>query len=231
MKKVIRKRLAALITAASLAVFPVYAWGAESEEEQVAQLQTANAELLEKLEELSKELEELSRQLEAYKHLLNDAFGEKPVEAAIEMVAGVPLSSMDVFYWYSDSDRLGYRMWDKNTDADNTGAEHENGFVFLQSDYLRSSNSRELVFLTNRQFDCVSGTITVTLEAKNNTIQAKLMVYGDDDLLYTSEILKGGVLPIQFTVAITDVTQLKFVLQNIDGGEGSQFALVDTILY
>lgn len=62
-----------------------------------------------------------------------------------------------------------------------------------------------------RKYDTVTGTLFVSKEHKNGDWQGNFEVYGDGKLIYTSPVIKAGVLPQQISFSVTDVQHLQIV--------------------
>jgi hypothetical protein len=86
-------------------------------------------------------------------------------------------------------------------------------------------------YLINKKYTKISGKFVLSYDYRS-TGNGCLKIYGDNKLLYTSEVMKGGVLPIDFDVDISGVEKLRIeVNNNLNKWEYVDYGLVDVALY
>ncbi|MFR2168662.1 MAG: NPCBM/NEW2 domain-containing protein [Coprococcus sp.] len=115
---------------------------------------------------------------------------------------------MDEFY--KDSD---IHKW-AGIDKDNTGTSYSSGILLSESGgYMFSdSESSEIEYLLGGKYDKLSGKVVLHYDCKDNaesSAAGKVKIYGDGELLYSSDVVKSGVLPQNFDLNITGVNRLK----------------------
>lgn len=105
---------------------------------------------------------------------------------------------------------------------DNTGFEHYHGCSFYET----------AEFLLNGRYSTMSGTIALTEASKSTKSTGWYEIYGDGKLLYTSEKMTGGILPISFNIEISNVNMLKIVSKGVtsDWSDTKEVVFYDTIL-
>lgn len=87
--------------------------------------------------------------------------------------------------------------------TDNTGKVYKNSF------YIKEPVS----YLTNYQYSNFKGTFYLANHAKDFEHERRMLVYGDDQLLYTSDALTKESRPLDFDIKISNVGVLKVVYQ------------------
>lgn len=88
----------------------------------------------------------------------------------------------------------------------------------------------EYTYLIDGKYNEFSGILATERRSKNETwvgSYARVVVYGDGAKLFTSSEIRGGVKPIDFSVDITNVNELKI---RIEAAGCLQFGLLDTTL-
>jgi len=110
--------------------------------------------------------------------------------------------------------------WNEESDRDNTGANYENGLLF---EMIGSGTGgthgleSEREYLLNQKYKSFQGNFVLHYESRSSTdAHAVLKVYGDDKLLYTSDVLEKGTLPISFNVNVQGVNKLKIKVTNTE---------------
>lgn len=94
--------------------------------------------------------------------------------------------------------------WDTYNGKDNLGRERL-GALDFQSDFYVSQN----IYVVDGHYSTVSGTLFQKYEKRNATNKpSTLKIYGDNVLLFHSD-MKGGMNPVNFSVDITGVQELR----------------------
>lgn len=68
-------------------------------------------------------------------------------------------------------------------------------------------------FLVNGKYKSFRGTLYLTKQYKDTVHAYRMLVYGDDEVIYTSETVKSGALPVDFDVDIAGYSVVKTVIQ------------------
>lgn len=92
-------------------------------------------------------------------------------------------------------------------------------------------------FLTNTyilegKYNTISGTLFLPNEYKNDPVKGYFEAYGDGKLLYTSETIQSGVLPIDFSFSVSGIYKLEILFYGGDAtstyfnlGSGYSYAI------
>lgn len=93
-------------------------------------------------------------------------------------------------------------------------------------------------YLLNQIYSKFSGTFVLNHEYRSsNYANAKLKVYGDDKLIYESETLQKGTMPIDFNIDVSGVIKLKVEIVNdssnndMNYSDTIRFSIVNPALY
>jgi hypothetical protein len=129
------------------------------------------------------------------------------------------------FYWSpSESDQLG------NT--------YLNGGIKYQADSSAARSGFEgltTTYMINAQYSRIQGKIVLpySQRAWEYHTGGQITIYGDDEALYSSEVMRPGVLPIDFDVDITGVLKLQIVvnLSSTLHSGSAEIGIVDFGLY
>lgn len=106
--------------------------------------------------------------------------------------------------WLQDLDTFTGSGWNtKGSVKDNVGQTRTN-CIQAASDSGYSNNT----YILNGQYTLLSGTLFQPYSDRSDHYPATLEIYGDGELLYSAEMV-GGVKPIDFTVDLTGVLELK----------------------
>jgi hypothetical protein len=70
-------------------------------------------------------------------------------------------------------------------------------------------------YLINGQYRKISGTLFLAYDSIGGTAIGKFNIWGDGKLLYSSNEVKDGVLPVYFEVDISNVTRLKIGFEGV----------------
>ena len=142
------------------------------------------------------------------------------------------LSKLDLFNWDSTEKSALLRFYPPHntfTDSegkeelikDSTGKEIINGLLYrlyysnypwdvdgkTKSPYVYSE------YLLNQEYTKLQGNISLAYTDRFNKAEYILKVYGDDKLLYTSPIVKAGILPIGYAIDVKNITKIKFLVE------------------
>ena len=72
--------------------------------------------------------------------------------------------------------------------------------------------------MLNGKYRKLKGKFTLSYGTRNSREEAQLLVYGDGKLIYSSPVLTGGVMPIDFTVDVEGVLRMKIMTTRKTGG-------------
>lgn len=122
------------------------------------------------------------------------------------------------------TDNGNYWIW--TSPKDNTGKTYTQGLVA----HYRTA---EREWLLNGQYSKMTGTFIMNYDKRSTDYEGKLVVYGDDNVIYSSEELKKGELPIDFSIDLTGILKLKIVLETDTNSATYKdvFGIVDVGLY
>lgn len=84
---------------------------------------------------------------------------------------------------------------------DNVGNLHSSGVIV--------GNEGAVEYLLNGKYNKFSGTIGLPYSRRDFNKDTVIKIYGDGKLLYTSPIMKGGVVPNKFNIDVSGVLNLK----------------------
>lgn len=140
----------------------------------------------------------------------------------------VALSSLTYFDCAKNSDGFHYSV--KERAKDNTGAEYLDPLRLMWSceeDYWET-------YLLPDDFETFSGRLFIAEETRDSATSCYVRIYGDDELLYESPKLTKGVLPVDFSVDVSGVSQLKVRVMgtwaSLIGGSWLTVYLADGVL-
>lgn len=141
------------------------------------------------------------------------------------------LEQLDYFNYQETRASNDWGLWDSSKDKDSTGASYSHGIKYnLYSIWDASSLFTE--YLLNQKYKKLSGKFILHYDSRNVNRETYLKVYGDDKLLYTSEVMTAGKMPIDVNVDVTGVIKLKVMIDQPDkSGSGDMyFGFVDALL-
>lgn len=117
--------------------------------------------------------------------------------------------------WIDELDHLNvsgtYYKWDKDNDKANSGQSYQHGIRFKV--YRYSTYTPSVEYLLDQKYKTFKGTIVLPYNDKNHNVEKTVKIYGDDELLYTSPVIKAGSLPVDFKVDTTGMLKLKIVVE------------------
>ncbi|WP_010244319.1 stalk domain-containing protein [Acetivibrio cellulolyticus] len=138
------------------------------------------------------------------------------------------LNDVDYFNSYTN-DSCSWEVCDEDSFKDSTG-----NFCSRASDTrIIGTGSIYTDYLINKKYSKIKGKFILSYDTRSSQTNGYLKLYGDNKLLYTSAVMKGGVLPIDFDVDITSVEKLRVELNNEAGQTFDivHYGLVDVGLY
>lgn len=122
-----------------------------------------------------------------------------------------PVLITDLEEFYIDGD---VHKW-AGIDKDNTGTSYPSGLLINESggSMFSDPKSSSVEYLLDGKYDRMTGKVVLHYDCKdsaNPSVAAgKVKIYGDDELLYSSDVIASGVLPQDFDLDITGVNELK----------------------
>jgi TPR repeat protein len=115
----------------------------------------------------------------------------------------------------------------KSTDKDNMNKSHSSG---LYIDSWMGEEYQSRMYLLDGQYDFIAGLLVTSSKSQNatdNWQKANVEFYGDGDLLYNSNIIRGGVRPQEFLINVSSVDEFEIRIYD----HGVDFGIVDTYFY
>ena len=106
--------------------------------------------------------------------------------------------------YFSKKNGASYQWGKLSGTQDNEGQTHRG---WGMSDCYYDDN---IVWLLDCKYTKLDGTLFLYYNDRNTKGQLKLKVYCDNKLVYTSPLLTSGVRPINFSIDVTNVEQLRF---------------------
>lgn len=143
------------------------------------------------------------------------------------------LNQLDYFN-YQDSRYCDFNYWSLEEDKDSTGKNYEQGLKFSIEEYFGGEGENWVYneYLLNQKYKTFKGTFVLHYDDRTRNDKTHLKIYGDDNLLYTSPVMKSGVLPIDFNVDVTGVIKLKVQLVSTSySGKTTTYGIVNPGLY
>ncbi|MCC5908929.1 MAG: NPCBM/NEW2 domain-containing protein [Clostridiaceae bacterium] len=143
------------------------------------------------------------------------------------------LTNMDYFTIQSTGISFRLNNWDKEKDKDATGKMHDKALKFG----VNSGPGEGYVeYLLNQEYQTFEGGFSLEHSSRNINLGTVLKIYGDDELLYTSNVIDGGSLPVDFSVDVSGVIKLKIKLETSVWRSGlkyydTQYVLFNPSLY
>lgn len=113
------------------------------------------------------------------------------------------------------------KMWHDSLAKDNLG----NSYTYSIDPDLDIENT----YLINGQYSRITGTLYQTYANRSSDVRTTLEIYGDGELLYTAAVT-GGVKPVEFSVDLTGILELRIVAHSNDW-YGSDAAIGDCGLW
>ena len=109
-------------------------------------------------------------------------------------------------------------------EIDNTGVSHEHS-IDLYGGFI--------CYLLNGKYNTFTGKMALNSDSRSTNGNYWYEIYGDESLLYTSQKFTAGVLPIDFSIDVSNINVLKIVVKadSFDGWVSSNnIFLYDAIL-
>ncbi|MBE6658986.1 MAG: copper amine oxidase [Ruminococcaceae bacterium] len=91
--------------------------------------------------------------------------------------------------------------------TDNTGKVYDN-YMSIYTD---------VSYILNGKYKTLKGTWYLTNQDKNSSTEWRILVYGDDEMLYASESVMKGSMPAEINVDVSNVMVMKIVVQYYTG--------------
>lgn len=129
----------------------------------------------------------------------------------------VPLTNLET---YCASDSSGSSFAHPETFVDNIGTQYSNALVGTYS----YGENWETYYL-NQFFAEFKGYIALDYNDRSTTDEFIVKIYGDDSLLFTSDVFTAGTEPQPFSLSVSNFKKITVVLPN------ASVALVDAMLY
>lgn len=107
----------------------------------------------------------------------------------------------------------------ESTDIDNLGNGDATGLKFKLRTYIPVDIKSSVTYLVGGMYDTLTGSFVLHENSKNLTGEnygVQLLIYCDGELSYKSELMQGGIKPIDINVDISDVDELKIEFYTID---------------
>ncbi len=138
--------------------------------------------------------------------------------------------SMGWRYWWLDYCKFGVF----NNVTDNLGKKYDAGILLRTTNGFPNGHGTGLIdYSLDGKYDTFCCTFFIAEKNKNTPSKFKLNIYGDDILVYSTETISGGDLPVEVNTNITDVYKLtlEFVYDfNVDGSSGDYIIVSDMSL-
>lgn len=119
---------------------------------------------------------------------------------------------------YTYDDNVGFKAWNDEYDKANDESTSQHGIKYWMffggyDNYgAKQPNSITTEYLLNQKYKQFKGKYVLHYDSRNATQDTVLKVFGDDTLLYTSPVMKAGVLPVDFNIDVTGIIKLKIKL-------------------
>ena len=126
--------------------------------------------------------------------------------------------------WLKDMETFTGNVETKSVDEVDFGGSEYNDILTDNTGYVYKNYwypfDDKVSYLTNYKYSRFKGTFYLCKKYKSEDYTNRLIVYGDDKLIYTSDGIGSGDKPINFDIDISNVGVLKIVYQhtNTDGG-------------
>lgn len=107
-------------------------------------------------------------------------------------------------------------------EKDNTGKRYTNGVIFKLEysndpwDVNVKEPSAEVEYLLNQKYNRFKGTFYLAYESRTCKDDCYLEISTDDKVIYTSEVMTGGQLPVDFDIDVEGAIKLKIKVYQID---------------
>jgi len=125
------------------------------------------------------------------------------------------LKDMKTFAGYDFYRRPG-ETYSPERISDNTGKQYDN--------YLYHQSEGDVTYLLNQQYTKFTGRFILMEEYRNTNAEFRFNVYTDDELIYTSSILKAGEFPVDFDIDVTGAIKMRIVVQYRNGASGNWYS-------
>lgn len=130
-----------------------------------------------------------------------------------------------------ETKKSGGVVWQKETIEANNGTVYKN-CLKIAPNITNMGYLLTKTYILEGKYDTISGTLFLPSEFKNTPVQGYFEVYGDGKLLYTSETIQSGVLPIDFSFSVSGIYKLEILFYGGDKastifnlGSGNSYAI------
>lgn len=136
------------------------------------------------------------------------------------------LEQMETFYENNGSQTAwGSKLYeliifDDESFSDNTGRDGLYGIAadYSLSDFWYSDESIIYVdYLLKRKYDRLTGDVVLFNDSKSARDRGRVLIYGDNKLLYTSPEITGGIMPKSINVDVKGVNRLRIEFRPVTG--------------
>lgn len=123
--------------------------------------------------------------------------------------------------WLSDLDYFAkngnfrFGKVDKEVFKDNAGNAYQDVFWFNGWGFKDSGDRSSITYLLNGKYKRFKATYVLPYENKDDTYKCVLRIYGDDEVLYTSQEMTAGSLPENIDLDVSNV--IKLTIECYDG--------------
>lgn len=121
---------------------------------------------------------------------------------------------------YNASDNSGTSFDHAETFVDNMGTQYSNALVGSNS-----YNENWETYYVNQSFAQLKGCVALDYDNRSTTEEFIVKIYGDDTLLFTSNVFTAGTEPQPFSLDVSNYEKITIILPN------SSVALVDAMFY
>jgi hypothetical protein len=141
------------------------------------------------------------------------------------------LDQLDYFNYQRGGSSDSWVLWESSKDNDSTGASYSHGIKYGMP-YYYSKNWQYTEYLLNQKYKKLTGKFVLHYDSRSVNRETYLKIYGDDKLLYTSEAMKSGKMPLDVNVDITGVIKLKVMIDQPgeSGSSDTYCGFVDALL-
>lgn len=111
----------------------------------------------------------------------------------------------DLAYYNKSNNTDGFKFRRVDTAKDNLGNEYIDPMRIMRSCQTKYWES----YMLTEDYSTFSGTLFIDYEDRSSRTTCSVRVYGDGELLYSSPTMTAGVQPVDFSVDISGVDELK----------------------
>ena len=142
---------------------------------------------------------------------------DKDIQKAIKYYKAFgPVYLADLDYFTREED--GFKLCTDSV-QDNLGNEHEKVLGNSDGGGYNGPEFTSQTYVLDGRYTSFSGCCYLRFNARSHEkLQAKYLFYGDDQLLYETDSIAAGTMPIEFTLDITGVNLLRIELKAVQKG-------------